>query len=138
MRRAIRSATRIERAYQDDARALGCVVCRWRRAAGFAHGFCGPTQIHHRNLGDKHGAPQLGQHAVVAMGAWHHQGLHLPGMSVDDMLRRFGPSFHHHARAFRGWTVDVLGERGTEAWQRFQDQELERAGRPVIAWRDAG
>jgi hypothetical protein len=125
MRRAIKAATRSEAAYQDAARALGCVVCRWRIAAGLQPPIqCGPTQIHHRNLGDLHGQRQLGQHAVVSMGAWHHDGDQFPGRSRDEMRELFGPSFKHHAREFRTWTADVLGGRGTEAWQDFQDQLL--------------
>lgn len=125
MRRAIKPATRAGQAYQDAARALGCVVCRWRIAAGLQRAIqCGHTQIHHRNLGDLHGQKQIGQHAVVALGAWHHDGDQMPGMTRDRMREVFGPSFKHHAREFRVWTFDVLGGRGTEAWQTYQDQLL--------------
>lgn len=131
MRRAIASATKSQAEYQDAARRLGCVVCRFRAARGMqpADKQCGPTQIHHRNLGDLHGQPQLGQDEVVAMGAWHHDGDQLPGQSRDQMRARFGPSFKHHAREFRAWTAEVLGDgaaRGTAGWQQYQDRLIQR------------
>lgn len=129
MKRAIKPATRTEQAYQDAARALGCVVCRYRIARGLQGAVqCGPTQIHHLNLGDLHGQKQLGQDRVVALGAWHHDGDQLPRHSRARMHERFGPSFKHHAREFRAWTSEVLGdsERGTAAWQLYQDRILER------------
>ncbi len=125
MRRSIPAATVEEYSYQVQARVLGCVVCRWRIAAGLQrHIQCGHTQIHHRNLGYLHGQKQISQHAVVALGAWHHDGDQMTGMTRDRMREVFGPSFKHHAREFRIWTFDVLGGRGTEAWQTYQDQLL--------------
>lgn len=127
MKRAIRPATKAQQAYHDRARALGCVVCRYRIAQGLQRvGQCGPTQIHHRNLDDKHGQLQLGQDFVVALGAWHHDGDQSPGKTRDRMRAIYGPSFKHHARDFRAWTDDVLPGygRGTEAWQRYQDELL--------------
>lgn len=129
MGRAIAAATPAQLVYQDACRALGCVICRFRIDAGLqvaVYGQCGPTRIHHRNLGDKHGALQLGQHAVVALGDWHHDGIQFPGLSRDRMREIFGPSFKHQAREFRIWTADVLGPGGTEAWQRYQDRLLGR------------
>jgi hypothetical protein len=119
-------ATREQQDYQDRARALGCVVCRWRMANGYKQDRqCGWTDIHHRNFNDWHGAKQLGQDAVVALGSWHHDGVLLPGYSTDDMRAEFGPSFKH-AADFREWTYDVLPGmgRGTEAWQTYQDMLL--------------
>ncbi len=128
MKRAIGNPTKAQQGYHDAARALGCVVCRYRIARGMqpADRQCGVTQIHHRNLGDLHGQKQLGHDSVVAMGAWHHDGDQLPGMSRDAMRALFGPSFKHHARDFRAWTADVLPgyPRGTEGWQRWQDETL--------------
>ncbi len=127
MRRAIKAPTRAEQEYQDAARALGCVVCLWRIKHGMQREIlCGPTHIHHRNVGDKHGQKQIGQHAVVALGAWHHAGVVLPGWTSFQMLDAFGPSFAAHARYFRAWTADVLPDSGlgTEAWQAFQDELL--------------
>jgi hypothetical protein len=130
VKRAIKRATKAEQAYQDAARALGCVVCRFRIAAGLQPrvvGQCGRTDIHHRNLGDLHGQRQLGQHAVVAMGGWHHDGIQIPGVGRDAMRAAYGPSFFHHAREFRAWTAEVLPGygRGTQGWQRYQDELIE-------------
>lgn len=125
-----REPTAPQQDYQDRARALGCVVCVFRIAHGMqkaSNGQCGCTHIHHRNVGDYHGQKQLGQHAVVSMGGWHHDGVLLEGYSSDDMREVFGPSFKS-AADFREWTYDVLPGygRGTEAWQKYQDELLEQ------------
>ena len=128
MRRAIKAATVAEADYQDRARALGCVVCRWLLDHGWKlPSQCGYTHIHHRNTGDLHGQKQLGQNEVVAMGGWHHDGVLLPGYTTETMRETFGPSFKATPRDFRVWTDDVLPGygRGTEAWQRYQDELLE-------------
>lgn len=127
-----KTANKAEASYQDAVRALGvCVVCEFRRR----HGMLSPTEpvpgalhLHHRNLGDMHGAKQLGQHAVVLLCDYHHDDKFcFFGWSPDEMREVYGPSFGFHARDFRAWTQDVLPGfgRGTEAWQRFQDQLLE-------------
>ena len=123
-----KTATKTQQAYQDRARALGCVVCLYRIAHGMqkeSDGQCGDTHIHHRNFNDWHGAKQLGQDEVVALGGWHHDGVLFWGWSTDDMRDKFGPSFKH-AADFREWTYDVLPGygRGTEAWQKYQDELL--------------
>jgi len=116
-----KAATKAEAVYQDRARELGCVVCIKR-------GCYQPneTHLHHRNFNDWHGAKQLGQDAVVALCAWHHDGRLVEGYSTDDMREAFGPSFKH-AADFREWTYDALPGygRGTEAWQKYQDELLE-------------
>jgi hypothetical protein len=126
MRRAIARANKTQQAYQDRARELGCVVCRFRIASGMQNatlGQCGETHLHHRNIGDYHGQKQLGQEAVVALGAWHHDGVLQEGQTNDSMRETYGPSFKH-AADFREWTMDVLPGygRGTEAWQAYQDE----------------
>lgn len=128
-----KAATKAEAAYQDRAASLGCVVCLYRIANGMQDkeaGQCGPTHLHHRNFNDWHGAKQLGQHAVVALGSWHHDGRLDLGLPSEEMREVYGPSFKHGAD-FREWTYDVLPGygRGTEAWQRYQDELLE--GRDV-------
>ena len=129
-KRAIPPPTKAQQEYQDRARALGCVVCRWLLEHGWTlPSQCGPTRIHHRNQDDKHGQPQLGQDAVVALGDWHHDGVLLPGYTTDTMRETFGPSFKS-GRDFRAWTADLLPGvpgRGTEAWQHYQNELL--AGR---------
>jgi hypothetical protein len=126
-----KAATKAEAAYQDRARELGCVVCLFRIKHGLQSatwGQGGSTHIHHRNFNDWHGGKQIGQHAVVALCAWHHDGrleIEWPPMGSEDMLETYGPSFKH-AADFRGWTADVLPGygRGTEAWQNYQDELL--------------
>jgi len=131
-KRAIAAPTKAEQDYQDRARALGCVVCRFRIEAGMQSptwGQCGATHIHHRNTGDLHGQKQIGQHAVVALGSYHHDGvieIDMPPMGMDDMREIYGPSFKH-AADFRAWTAEVLPGmgKGTEAWQAQQDKYLQ-------------
>lgn len=119
-----KTATKAEQSLQDAMREFGCAVCRFRRVPQV-----GATEIHHRNLDDKHGQKQLGQHAVVALCQYHHRGLPLWGWSDDEMREEYGPSFALHARDFRAWTADVLPGygRGTEAWQRWQEEQIGEA-----------
>ena len=122
MRRAIKAATLAEADYQDRARALGCVVCRYRGCRQ-----PNATHIHHRNTGDLHGQKQLGQDCVVALCARHHDGEQLEGYTREQMREAFGPSFKATPRDFREWTYDALPGmgKGTEAWQAYQDSILE-------------
>ena len=128
MKRGIKSETKAEQAYQAEAREFGCVVCAYRLANGLqTRGQCGATEIHHRNTGDLHGQKQLGQHAVVALCEYHHQGLPNWGWGDDEMREEYGPSFKF-GRDFREWTADCFPdwpERGTAAWQRWYDEQQE-------------
>lgn len=132
MKRAIGKPTKAQQAYQDSAREFGCVVCRYRIERGMQHAIgCGHVHIHHRNIGDLHGQKQLGHDSVVALGAWHHDGVVLPNRTIDQMRDQFGPSFKHNAKDFRAWTADMLPgyPRGTEGWQRWQDEMLNTRGK---------
>jgi hypothetical protein len=120
--RAIGSATKAEQVNQDAQREHGCAACHLRRNPRA----CGPVRVHHRTTGDLHGQKQLGQHATVGLGDWHHQGIVLPGYTVESMREAFGPSLHHHKRDFVNWLQDVLGERSTAALQRWQEEQIER------------
>lgn len=127
--RAIGSPTKAQQAHQDRQRAHGCAACL---LMGLAPDACGPVRVHHRTTGDLHGQKQLGQGHTVALGDWHHQGIlkedpasfHLRFLTRDEMLARFGPSLHHHKRDFVEWLQDTLGERSTEALQRWQDEQI--------------
>lgn len=126
-----KTPTVAERSYQDAARELGCVVCRYRIRHGMQPDQPGPTEIHHRNGGDNHGQKQLGQHAVVALCSYHHRGMPLWGWGDEEMREVYGPSFAGSPRDFREWTYDALPNlpgKGTERWQNFQDLELEASG----------
>lgn len=129
--RAIGNPTASQQRHQDAQRADGCAFCRILgfSFAGLQDGMspCGPTRIHHRNTGDLHGNKCLGQDATVALGDYHHQGLlmmHLPTVAL--MRDKYGPSLHHHKRAFLEVIADNLGERSTSALQAFQDSRIER------------
>lgn len=124
--RAIGSPTTAQQEYQSRARALGCVVCRYRIAHCGQPNQPNETHIHHRNIGDQHGQKQIGQDAVVSMCAYHHDGVPIFGWSDARMREAYGPSFKLHARDFRIWTDDAIGGRGTQAWQRYQDELLSR------------
>lgn len=117
MKRAIGNANSAAKRYQDRARSLGCVACRLRKNQHQG----GVTEIHHRTIGDMHGAPQLGHMDVVALCSWHHRGVTYPGYSGMDMRRLFGPSFASYKRDFMEWLQDTLGERSTRALQAYQD-----------------
>lgn len=123
--RAIGNATPAQKAYADRACALGCVVCRYRIAHCGQPNQPNENQLHHRNKGDLHGQVQISQDAVVSMCAYHHDGVPILGWSDKRMREVYGPSFKLHARDFRVWTADVIGGRGTEAWQRYQDELLQ-------------
>lgn len=122
-----KTPTKAQAAYIDRISPLCCVVCRYRIDNGMQPNiWCGTPHRHHRNFNDWHGAKQLGQGAVVMLGAWHHDGRLELEMGSEEMREIFGPSFKH-AKDFREWTYDVLPGygRGTEAWQRYQDELLE-------------
>lgn len=121
--RAIGNPTKAEQAYQDAARACGCMACLLRRNKFQA----GVTEIHHRTTGDCHGQKQLGHALVVALCSWHHRGVTFPGMTILAMRERYGPSLAHHKRDFIEWIQDNLGERSTAALQRYQDQQIKRS-----------
>ena len=133
MKRAIPPPNKLQQAYQDAARGLGCVICRHLMTVGKLSpkaGQCGAVHIHHRNLDDKHGQRQLGQHAVVSLGSWHHDGL--PPMFCGDTEAEnvYGPSFKY-AKPFRAWTAEMFPDisgRGTEVWQEIQDRMLVEQG----------
>ena len=120
-RRAIAAPTALERDYQRRIRELACcVICRFLGLRQPNH-----LDMHHRNLDDKHGAPQIGEWAVVMLCAWHHDGVQVVGYTVAAMTAKWGPSFKF-AATFRRWTAERLPGmgRGTEAWQAQQDVYL--------------
>ena len=118
--RAIGSPTKAQQVRQDAQRAHGCAACHLRGNPTA----CGPVRVHHRTTGDLHGNKQLGQDHTVGLGDWHHQGIPLPGYTIEQMRAKFGPSLHHHKRAFLEWLQDTLGERSTAALQRWQDEQI--------------
>lgn len=124
-RRGRKPPTAEQQRHQDAQRAHGCAMCLLLELDES----CGPVRIHHRTVGDLHGNPRLGQDFTVALGDWHHHGVLFEGQTVDSMRRRFGPSFHHHKKAFLRELFDRLGQRSTAALQDWQDSR--------ITWRKA-
>jgi hypothetical protein len=106
-------------------RERGCVACMM--AALYPQ--CGPTEIHHLTIGDKHGAPRLGHDFTVGLGAWHHRGVVLEEVPLETHMEvMYGPSFAVTPKAFRneygdgarlleyqnetiGWTAPPVRER---------------------------
>lgn len=119
--RACGAPTKAQQAHQDAQRRDGCAMC-W--LLGLEPDACGPVRVHHRTTGDLHGQRQLGQDATVGLGDWHHQGIPKPGFNTEAMRQKFGPSLHHHKRAFLDAIAERLGERSTAALQRHQELRL--------------
>ena len=120
--RAIPPPTPAEQANQDAQRAHGCAMCL---LLGFKRDACGPVRVHHRTTGDLHGQKQIGQHATVGLGDWHHQGVLMARYpTVDAMRAQFGPSLAHHKRAFVELLAEKLGERSTAALQAWQEKRI--------------
>lgn len=126
--RACGRATAHQQAHQDAQRAHGCALCRLLgldfRGLPVGISPCGVTEVHHRTVGDLHGNLQLGQDDTVGLGRYHHQGDPKPGFNLASMRAKFGPSLKHHKRAFLDLIEEKLGERGTAALQRWQDQQI--------------
>lgn len=123
--RAIGAPSAEEQAQQDAQRAKGCAMCHLLHALGLAKRCPSWVRIHHRTTGDLHGNPQLGQDKTVALCDWHHQGVLLEGYTVLGMLLAFGPSLHHHKRAFLTVLRDHLGDWSTGALQLYQLEHME-------------
>lgn len=62
---------------------------------------CGPTEIHHQNLGGRAGNKRLGDEYTIPLGAWAHRGVTLPGYTVAQMEDEFGPSLARSSKRFR-------------------------------------
>jgi hypothetical protein len=118
--RACGAPTKAQQAHQDAQRADGCAMCLLLELDDA----CGPVRVHHRTVGDLHGNLQLGQDETVCLGDWHHQGIPKPGFNLEAMRAKFGPSLHHHKKAFLELIAEKLGERSTEALQRWQDERI--------------
>lgn len=121
MKRACGPPNKAQKRYQEALCDLGCACCHYRILQGMQGHQAGATHVHHRNLNDHHGQKQLGQDFVVGMCEWHHEGICLPGYTIEQMTKAFGPSFMRQPKEFRAWTTDAIGGRGTEAWQTYQD-----------------
>ena len=80
-------------------RMLPCHCCALEGIDGDSQ--CGRTEEHHCNEQELAGHKRVGDHASVPLGAWHHRGVTLPGVTRDEMTFRFGPSLALSQRMFR-------------------------------------
>jgi hypothetical protein len=79
-----------------DVRRLPCIACEREEVQ---QPF--PTTEHHLNSWGLKGKKRRGDSYSVSLCRWHHLGECLPGMSVDDMTHKFGPSWVHDKIQFR-------------------------------------
>lgn len=114
-RRAIGTPTAAQKARQQAARDIGCIIARKMLGKYI------PGAIHHLNIGDKHGAKNLGHDFTICINDWSHQGYPLTayGWSAADCRRILGPSFAEQPRAFR----EAFG--GADALLAYQNELLE-------------
>jgi hypothetical protein len=75
----------------ERLKAMPCLVCPG----------CGPTEIHHLNLGGKAGQKRRGDEFTIPLGAWAHRGVIPPGVSGGAMEILYGPSLARGSRRFR-------------------------------------
>lgn len=117
--RAIGNPTRAEQVHQDLQRAHGCALCL---LLGVVSGTM--VRVHHRTVGDLHGQKQLGQDCTCGLCDWHHQGIPAEGMQAEAMRQAYGPSLQLNKRSFLDLLLELLGQRSTQALQRWQDAQL--------------
>lgn len=77
-------------------RQLECIACS---IEGVAQPF--PTESHHLNAGGHAGQKRRGDEFQIPLDAWHHRGQLLPGMGLDAMTHKYGPSLATDSRQFR-------------------------------------
>lgn len=77
-------------------REIGCIACMQQGHRPLI------TEVHHLTVGGKHGQKRRGHEYTIGLCRWHHRGCVPQPMTKPDIAREFlGPSYHHHARAFR-------------------------------------
>lgn len=59
------------------------------------------AEIHHLNIGGKHGAKRRGHDFTIGLNPWSHRGQPFGGMSAAACEDMFGPSFARQPRLFR-------------------------------------
>ena len=85
-------ATKDEQARYDRLKELPCIACH---LSGFSK-MCGKHEIQHFTAGGR----RIGNDKTIPLGAWHHRGVILDGMSGYEMEEYFGPSFGKSRRQF--------------------------------------
>lgn len=85
---------------------LGCIACfiELKRNSANLHAFFGQQtacEVHHLNVGGKHGQKRRGHRYTIGLCSWHHRGESTISTIHERVREILGPSFLHHARAFR-------------------------------------
>ena len=76
-------------------RDIGCICC-------LREGEVTLASKHHLLTTGLHGnGKRRGEQFTVGLCPWHHQGVPFDGFTLARMRGIFGPSYHHHAKAFR-------------------------------------
>lgn len=81
-------------------RQLRCIACEMEDSLS-PDEQCGRSEEHHCNKFELAGHERIGDHASVCLGAWHHRGAPLPGMTLDQMAFKYGPSLALNKKLFR-------------------------------------
>ncbi len=85
------------------------------------------AEIHHLNLGGKHGGKRLGDAFTVGLSPWSHRGVPFGGWTADECRRQLGPSLAIEPDAFRAmWTESGNAEEAQTAMLAFQEELLAR------------
>ncbi len=83
----------------EALKELGCIACI--KTLGIRALHCGPTEIHHLNLGGKAGQKRLGHDFTIPLGPWHHRAVLALGWTSSESARFYGPSLAKQSKAFR-------------------------------------
>lgn len=95
MGRSTKAPTMQESARMDAIKEIGCIVSH-RLGIGWV-----PADIHHLLIGGKHGQKRRGHLFTIGLNRWSHMGETFNGLTVDQCMEMFGPSYAKQPRAFR-------------------------------------
>lgn len=109
MKRAIGPMNHAEKLRAALIHDIGCVACRLN-----GH-YREPCEIHHLNIGGRHGAPNRGHKFTVGLCAWHHRGVIPHGQDLATVQFQRGPSFAREPDAFRERICRQLGGTDCDA-----------------------
>ena len=93
--RSTSSPNKEETARFDAIKDIGCII-----AVKMDIGWV-PCEIHHLTIGGKHGANRRGHEFSIGLNPWSHRGVTFNGLTVDQCMEMFGPSYAKQPRAFR-------------------------------------
>ena len=81
-----------------QVKRLPCIACV---TGGVTWNQCGPSEVHHLNLGGKAGQKRRGDKYTIPLGVWHHRGDPRSGWTATEMADVYGPSLARQSKAFR-------------------------------------